>query len=215
NYVLFEKNPDFTWAPPELYDHPGPVYLDEFQILFIGEEQTILSALETGEITYAGIPTQNLEDVEANPDITVHKSYLTEIRYIGFNTSKAPWDNADLRRAFAYATNREEFNTLAWNDLALPIYQPLPPTIWGHNPELDATSYHYEPETASAMLDELGYVDVDGDGLREDPEGNPWSVRISTVSADDYRRQAEVIDAQWRDLGIPVEIELLEFSALV
>jgi peptide/nickel transport system substrate-binding protein len=215
NYVLFEKNPDFTWAPPELYAHPGPVYLDELQVLFIGEEQTILSALETGEITYAGVPTQNLADVEANPDITVHKSHATEIRYIGFNTSKAPWDNADLRRAFAYATNKEEFNTLAWDDLALPIYQPLPPTIWGHNPELDATSYQYEPETAMAMLDELGYVDVDGDGMREDPEGNPWAVRLSTVSADDYRRQAEVIDAQWRELGIPVEIELLEFTALV
>ncbi|MCX9077887.1 MAG: ABC transporter substrate-binding protein, partial [Candidatus Methanoperedens sp.] len=130
-------------------------------------------------------------------------------------TSKAPWDNADLRRAFAYATNREEFNTLAWDDLALPIYQPLPPTIWGHNPELDAGSYHYEPETATAMLDELGYVDVDGDGMREDSEGNPWTVRLSTVNSDDYRRQAEVIDAQWRELGIPVEIELMEFTALV
>ena len=47
NYALFERNPDFTWAPPELYDHPGPVFLDELQILFIGEEQTVLAALET------------------------------------------------------------------------------------------------------------------------------------------------------------------------
>ena len=45
NYVLFERNPDFTWAPPELYDHPGPVFLEELQILFIGEEQTVLAAL--------------------------------------------------------------------------------------------------------------------------------------------------------------------------
>jgi peptide/nickel transport system substrate-binding protein len=215
NYVLLEKNPDFTWAPPELYDHPGPVYLDELQILFIGEEQTVLSALETGEITFAGIPTQNLADVEANPDITVHKAQLDQIRYIGFNTSKAPWDNVELRRAFAYATDREEFNELAWDGLALPLYQPLPPTIWGHNPELDATSYHYDPERAAAMLDELGYVDVDGDGMREDPDGNPWTVRLSTASDDEWRRQAEVIDAQWRDVGIPVEIELMEFSALI
>ncbi len=215
NYALFEKNPDFTWAPPELYEHPGPVYLDELQILFIGEDQTILSALETGEVTFAGIPTQNLADVEANPDITVHKAQLDQIRYVGFNTSKAPWDNAELRRAFAYATNKEEFVTLAWDDLALPLYQPLPPTIWGHNPELDAGSYHYDPETAMAMFDTLGYVDVDGDGMREDPEGNPWTVRLSTVSSDEYRRQAEVIEGQWRDVGLTVEIELLEFSALV
>lgn len=215
NYALFEKNPDFTWAPPELYEHPGPVYLDELQILFIGEDQTILSALETGEITFAGVPTQNLADVEANPDITVHKSQLDQIRYVGFNTSKAPWDNLELRRAFAYATNREEFVELAWDGLALPLYQPLPPTIWGHNPELDAGSYQYDPDQAMAMLDELGYVDVDGDGMREDPEGNPWVVPLSTASTDEWRRQAEVLEAQWRDVGIPVEIELMEFSALI
>jgi peptide/nickel transport system substrate-binding protein len=215
NYILLKKNPDFNWAPPELYEHPGPVYLDELQILFIGEDQTILSALETGEVTLAGIPTQNIADVEANTDITVDQAYLTEIRYAGFNTSKAPWDNVELRRAFAYATNREEFALLAWDGLAVPLYQPLPPTIWGHNPELDATSYHYDPELAAQMLDELGYVDVNGDGLREDPEGNEWVVPLATSSTDEWRRQAEVLEAQWRDVGIPVRIDLMERQALI
>jgi len=120
NYALFERNPDFTWAPPELYDHPGPVFLDELQILFIGEEQTVLAALETGEISLAGIPTQNLADAEANPDIDVHVAKLSQIRYVGFNTSKDPWTNPDLRKAFAYATDRQEFVTLAWDDLSVP-----------------------------------------------------------------------------------------------
>lgn len=215
NYVLFSRNPDFTWAPEELYEHPGPVLLEELQILFIGEEQTILAALETGEISVAGIPTQNIESTEANPDIDVDRALLNQIRYIGFNTSKPEWSDPELRRAFAYATNREEFVTLAWDDLAVPLYQPLPETIWGHNPELDAESYHYEPDRAAEIFDSLGYVDVDGDGMREDPDGNPWVVRLSSANTDEWRRQAEVIEAQWRDAGIPVEIELMEFSALI
>ncbi len=215
NYVLLERNPDFTWAPEELYDHPGPVFLDELQIRFIGEEQTVLAALETGEISVAGIPTQNLADAEANPDIDVHVAQLNQIRYVGFNTSKEPWTNPELRRAFAYATDREEFITLAWEGLAEPLYQPLPPTIWGHNPDLDATAYSFDPARAREILDSLGYVDVDGDGLREDPEGNAWSVPLGTASSDEWRRQAEVLEAQWRDVGIPIEIALMEFSALV
>ena len=215
NYVLFERNPDFTWAPEELYDHPGPVFLDELQILFIGEEQTVLAALETGEVSLAGIPTQNLADAQANPDIDVDIAQLNQIRYVGFNTSKDPWTNPDLRRAFAYATDREEFVTLAWEDLAQPLYQPLPPTIWGHNPELDAIAPSFDPDKASELLDSLGYVDVDGDGLREDPDGAAWSVPLATASPDEWRRQAEVLEAQWRDVGIPLEIQLLEFSALV
>ena len=215
NYVLFERNPDFNWAPPELYDHPGPVFLDELQILFIGEEQTVLAALETGEISLAGIPTQNLADAQDNSDIDVHIAQMNQIRYVGFNTSKDPWTNPDLRKAFAYATDRQEFVTLAWEDLAQPLYQPLPPTIWGHNPDLDAVAPSYDPDKAMAMLDELGYVDVDGDGLREDPESNAWSVPLATASPDEWRRQAEVLEAQWRAVGIPLVIDLLEFSALI
>ena len=215
NYVLFERNPDFNWAPEEIYDHPGPVFLDELQILFIGEEQTVLAALETGEVSLAGIPTQNLADAEANPDIDVHVAQLNQIRYVGFNTSKDPWTDPELRRAFAYATDRQEFVTLAWDDLAQPLYQPLPPTIWGHNPDLNDAAPSFDPDKAMEILDSLGYVDVDGDGLRESPDGSAWSVPLATASPDEWRRQAEVLEAQWRDVGIPLEILLLEFSALV
>ena len=53
----------------------------------------------------------------------------------------------------------------------------------------------YDPERASAMLDELGYVDVTGDGLRETPEGTAWSVPLAVSSSDEYMRIAQVIDA--------------------
>ncbi|MCC6803649.1 MAG: hypothetical protein IT319_12270 [Anaerolineae bacterium] len=215
NYILLERNPDFHWAPPELYDDPGPVALDELQILFLGEDQTILAALETGEVTVAGIPTQNLEDIRANSDIVIDEGLATSLVYVGFNTSKAPWDNVELRQALAYATDREEVNILGFDELAVPVYQPLPPTIWGHNPELDAESYHYDPDTASAMLDELGYVDANGDGLRDNPDGSEWVVPLAVQSTDDFTRVAEVIDAQWRALGIPVRIDTMERQALI
>ena len=215
NYVLFERNPDFTWAPEEIYDHTGPVFLDEMQVLFLEEDQTILAALETGEIHTAGIPPQNLADAMANPDIDVQSQMMNQIRYVGFNTSKAPWDNADLRRAFAYATNRVELVTLAWDEEAVPLYQPLPPTIWGHNPDIDESAPHYDPEAAMALLDELGYVDADGDGMREQPDGSEWVVPFTIGSEDEWRRQGEVLAAQWADVGIPAEIELMDFGSML
>jgi peptide/nickel transport system substrate-binding protein len=210
----FVRNPDFTWAPSEVYANTGPINLDGFTIRFIEEEQTILAALETGELHFAGIPTQNLPDVQNNPDLNLTTLMETGIRYIGFNTSKSPWDNVELRHAMSYAINREEFAELAWNGQALPLYQPLPPTIWGHNPELDAESIHYDLDMANSMLDELGYVDVDGDGIREQPDGSPWIVPFATVSGDEWRRQAEVIEAQFRDAGIQIRIDTMEMPAL-
>ncbi len=210
----FVRNPDFAWAPAEIYQNVGPANLDAFTIKFIEDEQTILAALETGEIQYAGIPTQNLADMQGNPDLTLRQITETGIRYIGFNTSKAPWDNVELRRAMSYAINKEEFAELAWNGQAIPVYQPLPPTIWGHNPELDAESIQFNLDTANSMLDELGYVDVDGDGIREQPDGSPWLIPFATVNGDEWKRQAEVIEAQFRDAGIQIEITSMELPAL-
>jgi peptide/nickel transport system substrate-binding protein len=214
NYYTFARNPDFAWAPEENYTNPGPINLDEFTIKFIEEEQTILSALETGELQFSGIPSQNVADMQANTDLTLKTQMETTIRYIGFNTSKAPWDNKELRRAMSFAINKEEFVELAWNGQAVPLYQPLPPTIWGHNPELDATSIHFDPDTANSMLEELGYVDVDGDGIREQPDGSPWLVPFATVSGDEWKRQAEVIEAQFRDVGIQIEITSMEMTSI-
>jgi peptide/nickel transport system substrate-binding protein len=210
----FVRNPDFNWAPSENYANAGPINLDAFTIKFIEDEQTILAALEAGEIHFSGIPTQNLEEMKSNTDLTLTNVMETGIRYIGFNTSKAPWDNKDLRRAMSYAINKEEFATLAWNDQAVPLYQPLPPTIWGHNPELDAESIHYDLDKANEELDKLGYKDVDGDGIREQPDGSKWIVPFATVSGDEWVRQAEVIESQFRDAGIQIEISTMEMPAI-
>ncbi len=208
------RNPDFAWAPVEVYQNAGPVNLDGFTIKFIEDEQTILSALETGELHYSGIPSQNLADVQGNSDISLTQLMETGIRYIGFNTSKAPWDNVELRRAMSYAINKDEYVELAWNGQAEAVYQPLPPTIWGHNPELDADSIHYDADKANSMLDELGYADVDGDGFREQPDGSQWVVPMATVNGDEWKRQAEVIQAQFSDVGINIEISSMELPAL-
>jgi peptide/nickel transport system substrate-binding protein len=116
-----------------------------------------------------------------------------------------------LRQAFSYAVNRQEIVDVVFNGLAQPLYQPLPPSIYGHDPSLDAGSYHYDPEKAMAMLDELGYVDVDGDGIREDPDGAAW-VPPMLAPPGDYRQVAEVLEAQLRDVGIQVEISPVEWA---
>jgi len=215
NYALFERNPDFDYAPEEIFENTGPMCVDELQILFLSEEQTILSALETGELTLAPVPTQNLEEIRAQSDITVEETLQNQIRYIGFNTSKAPWDNADLRRALSYATDRFEVAIFAYDDLALPLLQPLPPTIWGHNPELDESAISFDPDRAMEILDEIGYVDVDGDGIRENPDGEPFVVPIETGNDAEWTAIAQIIEGQWGDIGIQVDINLMDFSSMI
>ena len=215
SHYLLGRRVDMTWLPEEIYENTGPVYLEELEVRFVDDELTVLAGLETGEFHFAGIPAQNLQDMMDNEDVYVHQQMQNMIRYVGFNTSKGPWDDAELRRAFSYAINRPDYAALVFDDLATPLYQPLPPTIWGHNPDLDAESYGYDPERSMAILDELGYVDVDGDGLRETPDGEAWDVPIAAPTAEDTLRGVQVVEAFLRDVGIPAVAEPMETQALV
>ena len=123
-----------TWLPEEIYENTGPVYLEELEVSFVSDEQTVLAGLETGEFHFAGIPSQNLQDMLENEDVYVHQQMQNGIRYVGFNTSKAPWDNAELRRAFSYAINRPDYAALVFDDLATPLYQPLAADHLGAQP---------------------------------------------------------------------------------
>ena len=215
SHYLFERREDMNWLPEEIYENTGPVYLEELEVRFVKDEQTVLAGLETGEFHFASVPTQNLQEMVDNEDVIVQQQLATGINYVGFNTSKAPWDNAALRRAFSYAINRVDYDILVYDDLAEPLYQPLPPTIWGHNPELDDESPHYDPERAMAELDELGYVDADGDGWRDTPEGEPWAVPLNATSAPTQTRGAQVIEAMLREVGIPAEVGIMEQQSLI
>ena len=216
SHYLLGRRVDMTWLPEEIYENTGPVYLEELEVRFVDDELTVLAGLETGEFHFAGIPAQNLQDMMDNEDVYVHQQMQNMIRYVGFNTSKGPWDDAELRRAFSYAINRPDYAALVFDDLATPLYQPLPPTIWGHNPDLDADSYHYDPERAMAILDELGYVDVDGDGMREMPNGEHWDVPLNAVAGQtEQTRGAQVVEANLLAVGIPVVVQLMEQQELV
>lgn len=216
SHYLMERRDDMTWLPEEIYENTGPVYLEELEVRFVDDELTVLAGLETGEFHFAAIPAQNLQDMMDNDAVYVHQQMQNMIRYVGFNTSKAPWDDAELRRAISYAINRVDYAALVFDDLATPLYQPLPPTIWGHNPDLDADSYHYDPERSMAMLDALGYVDVDGDGMRENPDGEAWAVPLNAVAGQtEQTRGAQVVEANLLDVGIPVQVELLEQQELI
>ena len=67
-----------------------------------------------------------------------------------------------------------------------------------------------------AILDELGYVDVDGDGMREMPNGEHWDVPLNAVAGQtEQTRGAQVVEANLLAVGIPVVVQLMEQQELV
>lgn len=120
------------------------------------------------------------------------------ISYFGFDTTRPPFDDERVRRAFALALDRERLVPLSEGAASAAAGSLVPPAIWpsGFEPEMDA-----DPDEARELLDEAGYTDradlgtivVDGSGLDVGPAVATWR----------------------RELGVDVAIEVMDFAALL
>jgi len=92
----------------------------------------------------------------------------------------------------------------AYNGQGVISQTPLLPFTTGYDPKYRSEFGTYDPARAKALLDLYGYVDRDGDGWREMPDGSPLLLRISTQSDQRSRKISEVMDRNMRTLGIRV-----------
>ena len=166
-YVTVTKNEDYAWGP-DFFNHTGAAYLDEITFRFLPEAATRLTAFEAGEAqivqdpsyleasAYADDPAAALYTFAA-PGMTSHQM---------INTEKAPTDDINVRKALIYAVDQETISQTAFYGLQPAAHSLISPTTWSFNEEAD-NMYRYDPEKAKALLEESGWVDTDGDGIRE------------------------------------------------
>lgn len=123
--------------------------------------------------------------------------------------------DVNLRRAMAYALDQEAITRDIFNGLRFPatsIITPIHSTFL--NPELEG--FPYAPERAMELLDEAGFIDVTGDGYREDQNGEPLTIIFGIHEAGPNEIIAQQYIQQWAEVGIRVELyqnRLLEFSS--
>ncbi len=109
-----------------------------------------------------------------------------------------------LRRAIAMSYDAEEDARVIRHGQARRATQFIPPNVSGHDPRIEK-SIRRDVAGARALLDKFGYVDRDGDGLRETPEGRPLTLRFSSPPDTLARQQDELLQRNLADIGLRVE----------
>ncbi|MCR5884669.1 ABC transporter substrate-binding protein [Rhizobacter sp. J219] len=97
-----------------------------------------------------------------------------------------------LRRAVSLAIDLEKEIRLLRKNQAVPSQGPISPSTWGHNPTLKTEMSDHDPARAKALLDLYGYVDRDGDGWRDLPDGRPLVLEYATQPDQSSRQGAEL-----------------------
>lgn len=86
-----------------------------------------------------------------------------------------------LRRAICLGFDRDDEIAVLRNGEAVPAEQPVGPGVVGYDPAFRNPFNGYDPARAKALLDAFGYVDRDGDGYRELPDGKPLSIELASI----------------------------------
>jgi ABC-type transport system substrate-binding protein len=99
-----------------------------------------------------------------------------------------------LRRAISLAVDIEREIRLVRNGQMIPGQGPIAPGTWGYDPAFKTTMSDYDAGRAKALLDLYGYVDRNGDGWREQPDGQPLLIEYATQPDQSSRKLIE----QWQ-----------------
>jgi ABC-type transport system substrate-binding protein len=120
-------------------------------------------------------------------------------------------DKVALRRAISLAYDVNKEIKSARRGQAMPAQAPIVPNTSGYDPTFKSEMSDYDPARAKALLDMYGYVDKDGDGWRDLPDGSPLVITRNTESNSLSRAIDELWEKAMRAVGIRLQIKIQQW----
>ena len=217
--VIFEANPYYYRGEPK-------IKTIEMEILPPSQQ---VAAIKSGKYDIVFNPELNIfPEIENLDNINILARKAMYFSYLGFHVGK--WDaeknevitdpnskmyDINLKRAMAYAIDNDSIAKQFYHGLAMRAPSPIAPIFTQlRNPEVEG--FKIDLEKAKKLLEDAGYKDVDGDGIREDKEGKPLKINLAMMSGSEIQEPlSQYYIQQWKSIGLNVELvdgRLLDFN---
>lgn len=192
--------------------------IDEQQprwLAFLNRQQDFMERISNEFINLAA-PNGKLAPNLQRQGIQLYRVLGSEITMSVYNMDHpelggyAP-EKVALRRAINLATNTEQEIRLARKNQAIPAQAPAMPDTVGFDPEFRSENGKYDLPQAKALLDTFGYVDRNGDGWRELPNGQPFVLEVSSEPSQANRQLAELVRKDMTLLGVQTEFRIAKW----
>ena len=208
-HLLLRRNPDYAWGP-SVYQHKT-AQLEEVEFRFFTDPATRSPALESGEADVMGeVPPQDAVRLKDDPRFRIEAVAIPGSSLMFFmNTTRPPLDDLAVRQAILYGTDRQAIISAVFKDTSPVACGPLAAVTFGYDPSV-CQYYPYDPARARALLEERGWKDSDGDGIRE-KDGQPLVLDLYLMSWGYLPTIGELLIAQWTDLGIRVNAQTVRY----
>ena len=197
----FEANPDYFRGAPAI---------DELVVVVFADDSGPLAAIRSGEIDviFERISPEQIDLLDSQDPIDVSQGPEFTTQMINFDVTKPPFDDVAVRQAISMAVDRQDIVDTVFLGAAT-VGSPgwVHPDKTVYNPAVASS-----PDVAGAiaLLEEGGYLDSDGDGIREFA-GGPMSFEMLTNSSDSLRlRISELVSEMLAEIGIEVAVASVE-----
>ena len=243
--IVFEKNPNFHEeyfdAEPAPDDERGQEILrqmkgkrlpqiDRVELYVIEETQPRWLAFLNAELDlmykvpdeYANqaMPNNELAHHLAKKGIRMEQVPALDITFNYFNMEDpvvggyTP-DKIALRRAIALGYKTQDEIAILRKGQAIPAVTPYSPGVAGWDPNFSTSLGEYNVPKAKALLDMFGYVDRDGDGYREQPDGSPLVLHANSTPTARDQQQDELWKRSMDDIGIRITFRKAKWPDLL
>ena len=208
--VIFEANP---------YYYKGEPKIKTLEMEILPPSQQV-AAIKSGKYDIVlKVSPEIFPELEKLDNINILTKKAGSMNYIAFKLGK--WDeeknevvtdpnskmyDLNLRKAIAYAIDMDAVSKQFYHGLSTPAKSQLSPLFPSlHNPEING--FKQDVEKAKQLLDEAGFKDVDGDGIREGKDGKPVKYTLAMMSGGEIAEPlAQYYMQQWKAIGLDVEL---------
>ena len=199
-YVIDEDQPRWLAFLNGEHDYIRPVPEDFAQL-----------ALPGGKVA----PNLQKKGITATPDEIAYTTYTTfnmqtEIDGKRNDVGGYTPERVALRRAIAMSYRIDDQIALLDKNQSRRAYSPLPPAVAGHDPAFVGPTLEYNPAKAKALLDMFGFIDRDGDGYRENPDGSRLAFDHAWYPRQRERQRNQLWKSSMDEIGIRVTFDNVE-----
>jgi peptide/nickel transport system substrate-binding protein len=212
SHMIFDAREDY---------YKGKPAIDRIVYTLYANSDALLSALQAGEIdlTLPYLPAESFDILAADPNITVEEKYPGDTYNLAFNMSPAGTTHPAIkdpavREAIDYAIDKQQIVEVVFLGHAVTC-----PSNWGCGPNYegevnpDLAMTPFDLDRANQILEEAGYVDTDGDGVREGADGLPLEFRLVYISDFPPALTVSELIADWLgEIGISVSVEAVDWG---
>ena len=208
--IVLKANADYFGGRP---------HLDQVTFKIIPQGQTQLAAYQTGLLDMTGLSAEQWRTLKNDKAFlagaSVFEYYSRQFIYLGWNMdgSNPYFGDRRVRQAMTYATNRQGVVDKILDGHGKTCSGFFYPGSWESNPGVKP--YPYDPAKAARLLDEAGWKDGNGDGIRE-KDGKPLSFEcLVPAEVEQFQRFLEIFQQDLKRVGVEMSIRKVEWSVFL